>query len=167
MQLDLDKDRPLLARRITEGVSAFVSTSPRPLPLPISRVDIEFDLTTMDRPCVWAYLDTEPNGEPGSGSSARWQLMEQWCEHWVPACHAACGGEPAIVRADGREVPVEDEDGLNRASGQFFVALLKGLRDFGVFNELPRAENCYLGVYVVGGGFGWPAWKDRGPDNMV
>jgi hypothetical protein len=167
MRLDLDKDRSTLARGITEGVNAFVSASPRPLALPVTRIDIEFDLTTMDYPCVWAYLDTQPDGEPGSGTSARWQLMEQWCEPWAPACHAACGGEPVTVRAGSREIPVEDEDGLNQAAGEFFVALLKGLRDFGTFNELPRAANCYLGVSTVGGGFGWPAWEDRGPDNMV
>jgi hypothetical protein len=167
MKLDLDRDRPLLARRITEGVIAFVAASPRPLALPVTRIDMEFDLTTMDYPRVWAYLDTEPNGEPASGTSARWQLMEQWCEHWAPACHAACGGEPVTVRAGGREVRVEDEDGLNRAAGEFFVGLLKELRDFGTFNELPRAASCYLGVSTTGGGVGWPTWEDRGPDNMA
>ena len=167
MRLDLDRDRPVLARRIAEGVAAFASAAPPPLDLPVTRIDIEYDLTTMDEPCVWAYLDTHPGGEPASGSSARWKLLEQWCPHWAAACHAACVGQPVTVRAAGREVRVEDEDDLNRAAGQFFVGLLKELRDFATFTELPRAGDCYLGVSTTGGGFGWPAWEDRGPDNMV
>src|SRR5262249_24184328 len=110
MQLDLDKDRPVLARRITEGISAFAAASPPPLALPVTRVGIQSDRSTMDPPCVWASLDTHPAGEPGSGTSDRWQLLELWCGHWAPACHAACGGEPVTVRAGGRAVPVEDED---------------------------------------------------------
>jgi hypothetical protein len=167
MRLDLDKDKPVLARRLAEGVAAFAAASPPPLPLPVTRIDIQYDLTTMAEPCVWAYLDTEPGGEPDSGTSARWKLLEQWCPHWGPACQAACAGRAVAVRGGGREVQVEDEDGLNRAAGQFFIGLLKELRDFGTFNELPRAANCYLGVSTTGGGFGWPAWEERGPNNMV
>jgi hypothetical protein len=164
--LDLDQDRAVFARLIADGVRTFNEASPPPLALPVTRVDIRFDLLSMADPCVWVVLDTEPNGEPDSGTSATWQLLERWCEHWAPACQAV-GDEPVTVRSLGRSVRVADEEALARAVGGFFVALAKSLRDFGAFNDLPRAAACYLGVSAVGGGFGWPAWEDRGPDNMA
>lgn len=166
-QLDLDKERPVFARLIADGVEQFLSASPRPLARPVTRIDIEFDLTTMDQPCVWVYLDTEPQGAPDSGTSARWKLMERWCEPWAAACHAACDDEPVAVHAAGQTITVGSEDELKRVAGSYFVGLVTGLRDFGTFNGLPCAENCYLGVSAVGGGFGWPVWEDRGPGNML
>ena len=164
--LDLDKDRPVFAQLIADRVSAFVTASPRPLALPVTRVDVKFDLTSMDVPCVWVELDTEPAGEPDSGHSETWKLLEHWCDHWAPACHAV-EEEPVTVRSLGRSVPVKDEKDLDRTVGEFFVDLMKSLRDFGTFNDLPRAAECYLGVSAIDGYFGWPRGEDRGPDNMI
>lgn len=166
-QLDLDKDRSVFARLIADGLEQFLSASPCPLTLPVTRIDIKFDLTTMDQPCVWVYLDTEPQGAPDSGSSAQWKLMEKWCESWAAACHSACDDEPVKVHSGGQTTTVASEDELKRVVGSYFVGFVIGLRDFGTFNELPCADICYLGVSAVSGGFAWPAWEDRGPANML
>jgi hypothetical protein len=92
--------------------------------------------------------------------------MERVLKHWAPACHAV-GEEPVTVRSLGRAVRIEDEKELDETAGEFFVSLLKSLRDFGVFNGLPRAEKCYLGVAALGGWFGWPPYENRGSDNIV
>ena len=62
---------------------------------------------------------------------------------------------------------VRDETTLCKAVGLFFVEVAQALRKVGVFKALPRAPKCYIGVSTVDGEFGWPAYEDRGPDNMV
>ena len=46
--------------------------------------------------------------------------------------------------------------------------MLLEAREKGVFNDLPRADRCELGVEdPTTGEFGWPRYEDRGKKNLA
>jgi hypothetical protein len=166
MQLNLTKERDAFRSQIAAAVTAFRNSAASKRIKPITRVDIKYDLTSEKYPRVWVELDTEPKGEPDTGRSETYQIMERVCKHWARPCHAANDGEEVTVVAPGGSTVVDDEESLCEAVGLFFVDLIQALREAGAFDDLPRAEKCYLGVSTYDGVYGWPAWEDR-DDNML
>jgi len=71
-ELDLDSEGSVFAQLITQGINHFNSKNPRPLRLPVTRIDIQFDLLSADVPVVWSFLDMtscrelyDPSSAPG------------------------------------------------------------------------------------------------------
>ncbi len=108
----------------------------------------------------------EANGEPG-GSRDKVRFLEIEPEHWTEPCHAAFEGNSVTIEWTGHSSDANDEESLCEAVGQFLVEIVKSLRDDGVFNDLPRAEHCYLGVSTYDGVWGWPVYDARGTDDLV
>jgi hypothetical protein len=167
---DLRKDYHEIGARITAGISSFCPSATAATYKPITRIDIKFDLESAadGNPCVWAYLDTEPNGEPDSGTSETYDIMRQRAYRgWSAPCNAAHNGIAVMVISPSGKKVVDNNDAFREAVGWFFVDLLKSLRDQGAFKFLRCASHCYLGVDGDTGEFGWPCYEDRGPDNML
>jgi hypothetical protein len=152
---------------IADAVRQFCQNRTSEVELPVTRFDLQFDLTSEVTPHLWAYLDTEPRGLPCSGRSKTYRIWDRVMEHWAAPCHAANDGEPVVVVAPAGTTTVNDEESLYQAVGPYFVEIVQSLRSVGVFHPLPRAAECYLGVSAYDGTFGWPAWNDRGPENMI
>ena len=167
LQLDPTKERGAFIAQIATSVKNFSSTAKSKGIAPITRVDVKFDLTSEAYPRVWVELDTEPGGEPSTGRSKTYVISERVCEHWARPCHAAMEGKTVTVLGSSGSTKVNNETLLCSAVGLFFVDLTKSMRKAGLFSSLPRSDKCYLGVSTEDGEYGWPAYEDRGPDNML
>ena len=166
LELDLTKDRETFRAMIAAGVAKFCEDPDAKNALPITRIDIKFDLLGGDCPVIEAYLDTDEEGHPDTGTSKTYGLMDVGQETWAAACQAV-DDEPVVVRSHLGMKKVQSEDELDEVVGLFFVDLIKEMRDAGAFRKIRRAQECYLGVSGYDSNFGWPTWEDRGPDNMV
>ena len=155
--LDLEPFREKLTQEMINGVKNFNGDGP------ITRVDVWYDLVSMDVPMVRLYLDNHPTGEPCSGSSDEFDLMELELPEWSDACHA----DNAVIKYSGKSLKTDDEESLCEAVGLFLLEIILAIRDKGVLSALPRAEKCYIGVSTYDGVWGWPVWEDRGKNDMV
>lgn len=155
--LDLEHYRDQLTREMTAAINSFEGEGP------ITRVDVWYDLVSMEVPMVRLYLDTHPTGEPCSGSSETFDLMELEFEAWAEACHA----DVKTIEYSGSQHTVDDEETLCEAVGLFLLEIILSLRDEGIPSKLPCAEKCYIGVATYDGVWGWPDWDDRGKNDMV
>ena len=90
--LDLEPFREKLKQEMVNGLQGFNGNGP------ITRVDVWYDLVSMDVPMVRLYLDNHPTGEPSSGSSDEIDLMELEFPEWVNACHA----ENSVIKYSGK-----------------------------------------------------------------
>jgi hypothetical protein len=164
--IDLRADVAEFETLMDRGVSAFVGSQNVDPNVLITRIDIRFTLTSAEVPIIDGFFDTHPRGEADTGTSKTFPWFEALCHHWA-IMNGVLDGLTLTVRTADGSYTVRDEESLNAAVGPFFVALLKSTRDRGAFGRLPLAKQCYLGVAESEGAFGWPAWKDRGPENMV
>lgn len=164
--IDLRADVAEFQMLMDRGVSSFIGNQSVDPAVLITRIDIRFTLTSADVPMVDGFFDTHPKGEPDTGTSKTFPWFEALCHHWA-IMNGVLDGITLTVRTADGSYTVRDEKSLNAAVGPFFVALLKSARDRGAFGPLPLAKQCYLGVAESEGAFGWPAWEDRGPENMV
>jgi hypothetical protein len=51
--------------------------------------------------------------------------------------------------------------------GEALKHVLLTARDQGVFQPLPKADKCQLGVENFDGFYGWPAYEERGRENLL
>jgi hypothetical protein len=167
LSLDLTKERGAFITQLAAAVKQFSTMAKSNGSAPFTRVDIKFDLTSEAYPRVWFELDTEPSGEPSTGGSKTYVISERVCGHWARPCHAAMEGKTVTVLGPSGSTKVNNETSLCNAVGLFFVELTKSMRKAELFSSLPRSAKCYLGVSTEDGEYGWPAYEDRGPDNML
>lgn len=155
--LDLEPFREKLKREMISGVQNFDGDGP------ITRVDVWYDLVSMEVPMVRLYLDNHPTGEPSSGSSDEIDLMEIELPEWTDACHAEC----AAIQYGENSIKTDDEESLCEAVGLFLLEIILSIRDAGILSSLPRGEKCYIGVSTYDGVWGWPVWEERGVNDLV
>lgn len=167
MELRLTDDRDRLAESLADAVRDFSARQAGRLELPVTRFDIQFDLTSELVPRAWAFVDTEPSGTPFTGHSKTYPVWNFVLASWAPPCQAALDGRDVTVLTAAGTTRADDEESLYQAVGPFLVGIVLDLRSTGTFDSLPRAATCFLGVSAYDGTYGWPAWRDRGPANMV
>jgi hypothetical protein len=51
--------------------------------------------------------------------------------------------------------------------GDLLKSVLLRARSDGVFAHLPRSPQCELGVEEHDGNYGWPAYEERGKENLA
>jgi len=164
MRLNLTKDRDGVVEWITGAVPKIARSRKRAKTEPITRLDLSFDVSSMEVPLAYFGFSTEPGGEPGH--SSHW-VAEQDFPHWARPCGRALGGKELEVVSPPGTKTVNDETTLCEAIGLYFVDVVKQLRDAGTFRHLPVAQKCYLGVASYDGTYAWPWYEHRGPDNML
>ena len=133
----------------------------------VARVDVGFGL---DEP-AWVCLvfDTRPDAEPDGEWNGHIQGNDLERPHWAEALDAVFEGEPiTLILPDGTRLePTEDGDELVAAVGDMLKAVLLKARADGLFDALPRAPRCELGVEEQNGGYGWPVYEERGRENLA
>lgn len=168
-QLDLRKDFAEVYAYLAERVRSFdpeANDGPGD-PGPITRIDVGYGFEKSG----WVALifDTRPDPEPDG----------EWNEHidgndlerprWL-AAHEANDDKPVrLILPDGteRELPPGSCDAFATVFGDLLKGVLLKARADGVFAGLPKAPRCELGVEEQEGGYGWPAYEERGQDNLV
>jgi hypothetical protein len=133
---------------------------------PVGRIDVGFGLYQSGWVCL--VFDTRPDAEPDG----------EWNEHiagndldrprWAKACEALDGESLAVILPDGtRLVPPAGGGGLAATLGDMLKGVLLKARADGVFAALPKAPRCELGVEEQDGDYGWPAYEERGQENLA
>ena len=166
-ELDLRQDQAAFVAAIATAVREYSKSSRSRGSKPATRIDLKFDLTSEAFPRVWVELDVEPSGEPQTGRTTPVPIFERVCKHWARPCRAALEGKPVNVVTPRGTKTVNSETSLCEAVGEFFVDLIGSLRSRQVFQNLPRAAHCYLGVRTEDGEFWWPNHETQGRENMV
>ena len=89
--------------------------------------------------------------------------------HWAEAGERNETEPIDVILMDGstRTLPVAENDTLAILIGEMFREVMLHARDTGVFDALPLAERCELGVEEFNGIYGWPEYVDRGRENLV
>jgi hypothetical protein len=141
----------------------------RPFHPLVTRIDFVYSLGDGTAPpWVRLSLDTKPGSEPDGDPT---HPLFDYVEHseWGMAVRD-------LFWSEGRRMPLILTTGeLSDCDAREFECLigdllgdaLKTARDQKVFERLPKAERCEMGVEQFGGGYGWPAYKDRGAENLV
>jgi len=73
-------------------------------------------------------------------------------------------GDLAGKKVDVRENPDEI---ICNIVGEAMKHVLLTAREQGIFNKLPQTDRCELGVENMEGLYGWPAYEDRGKENLA
>ena len=167
IELDLRPEQSAFIAQIAAAVTAFSKSAKAKHCKPITRVDVKYDLTSEAFPRVWVELDDEPSGEPQTGRSDPVLIFERVCKRWARPCHAAMDRKSVNVATPRGSKTVNSETSLCEAVGEFFVDLIKSLRNGGVFRSLPRAAKCYIGVRTEDGEFWWPDHQKQGSEYVV
>lgn len=135
---------------------------------PVSRIDLSFSLGDSEAtPWVHLHFDTKPGSDP-DGSPTHPDFAKLRRKSWLAAVQATCEDESVKVIGLAGKARKCAGDALVEAVGSFLVAMLLDARATGVFEELPKTKRCELGVEdPCSGAFGWPAYEQRGKENLV
>ncbi len=169
--IDLRKDAVDVQEMLTDAVNEYAAkhkaaATAKTHP-PVTRVDLIYSLGDSEStPWVHLHFDTKPGSEP-DGDPTHPDFARRTREEWLPAVQAVCDEEEVnVVKPDGKTRKCGDAE-LGETIGDFLVAMLLEARANGVFASLPKGDRCELGVEDSSGEFGWPAYDDRGKENLV
>jgi hypothetical protein len=168
-RLDLRKDFADVYAFVADRVRSFdPATNDGPGEAgPVTRIDVGFGLYQSGWVCL--VFDTRPDAEP----DGEWNeyIEETVLERpsWAKACEAVEAGALVLILPDGtrQELPAEATDQLVAALGGMLRGVLLKARADGVFARLPKTARCELGVEEQDGSYGWPAYEERGQDNLA
>ena len=113
---------------------------------------------------VVVVFDTRPDAGPDGEWTARIEGNELERPDWREAGE---GGPIGLISLEGVESELDEDAELAEPLGEVVKAVLLKARADGVFAGLPKAEGCELGVEHFDGGYGWPAYEERGRENLV
>src|SRR2546423_13014300 len=135
---------------------------------PVSRIDLIFSLADGEAtPWVHLHFDTKPGSKP-DGDPTHPDFAELERPSWLPATKAVCEDKKVSVTLQNGKTKKCGDAELTEAIGTFLVDMLMAARANNVFASLPKGDRCELGVEdPMTGEFGWPAYQDRGKQNLV
>ena len=95
---------------------------------------------------VVVVFDTRPDAAPDGEWNAHIEGNELERPSWLEAGEANMEGPITLVRLDGKEVKLRKNTELAKPLGELVKAVLLKARADGVFDGLPKADGCELGV---------------------
>jgi hypothetical protein len=167
MKLDLRRDFKEIYAHLVARVRNFKpdSNDGPGDPGPVKMIEVGFEYSQ----CGWlaVVFDTRPNAEPDGEWTGHIDGNAIERPHWLEAGEAHMEGPITLVHWDGtrKELPASTE--LAELLGELIKAVLLKARADGVFVKLPKAPGCELGVEHLEGYYGWPAYEDRGKENLA
>lgn len=170
-KLDLRKDFNDIYEHVVQRVRAFdpaTNAGPGDGSSPVYMIDFGFQCEQDG----WVVLifDTRPNAGPDGewNSFIDDNVLER--KHWHEALLALEDGSVEVLLPDGKKRKITGKTEFEDFAA-LFGELLKGVllkaRASGVFKTLPKAKKCHMGVEEQEGRYGWPAYEDRGKDDLV
>lgn len=179
MQLDLRTDFTEILAFIVERVTAY---DPEVVAGPgkggaVSQIDLGFDF--VDSGWVSLIFDTRADAEPDGEWTLHIEGNALERPHWARAANAAENGELTLIQTDGAEKVLElpepaengdegeEDNPMAVALGDLLKEVLLKARADGLFEKLPKTENCMLGVEHIRGEYGWPEYDLRGEGNLA
>lgn len=169
MIVDIRKDIPDFLAYIRERVAQHVEAATKSQTAEsVTRIDFGFEFGQGNE--LWLVFDTRADAEPdGHWTMQCGEIRELKRPDW-PIWHELPDDEVVyFIDLNGQKINVMDnpDEQICEIVGDAMKHALLVARDQGVFNSLPRAERCELGVENMEGFYGWPIYEDRGNDNLV
>jgi hypothetical protein len=167
MRLDLRRDFDDIRAHLTDCVRGFDPAGGNVLgdPGPVKMVEFGFEYAQAG--WVVIVFDTRPDAKP----DGEWTMLIDGNElerpHWFEAGQANIKGPITVVQLDGAETELPPGTELADILGEVVKAALLKARNDGVFAGLPKAPGCEMGIEHFDGGYGWPAYKERGKENLA
>lgn len=87
--------------------------------------------------------------------------------HWHKARLALEDGPVEVLLPDGKKRTITEYEAFATLLGELLKGVLLKARADGVFKSLPKAKKCHIGVEEQDGSYGWPAYEDRGKNDLV
>lgn len=119
---------------------------------------VHFDTRPIhDRDGEWTvFLDREPFNR---------DLLER--PDWYAACTEA--DEVIFILPDGTRRPVRDvtEEEYAALLGEFIKGVMLRAKDGGVFDHLPKQNECQIDIEEFNGHWAWPEYEQLGKSNLV
>jgi hypothetical protein len=171
MAIDLRKDaidfRELLAKAVKKYATRSRNSKTAKKYPPVTRIDFTYSLGDSEStPWAYLHLGTDPKCEPcGQWSHPDFAHLDR--EAWLPSAKSVSDGKTVPVTLMNGKTQKCGYEQLVQAIGEFLVSILIAARDDGVLKDLPKGKRCELGVEEMEGAFGWPAYDDRGKENLV
>jgi hypothetical protein len=134
-------------------------------PGPVKLIEVGFEYPQAG--WVVVVFDRRPDAEPDGEWTAHIDGNALDRPHWLEAGEANSAGPITLVQLDGTETELPAGAELAEPLGELLKAVLVKARADGVFRALPKAPGCELGVEHFEGGYGWPAYEERGQDNLA
>ena len=170
-KLDLRKDFNEIYKHVVRRVRTYdpsTNAGPGDGTSPVHMIDLGFQCEQDG----WVVLifDTRPDAEPDGewNSFIDENLFER--RHWQDALLSLEHGPVEVVLPDGKKRKITGETEFVDFAA-LYGDLLKGVllkaRADGVFKFLPKAKECHMGVEEQEGRYGWPAYEDRGKDDLA
>lgn len=131
---------------------------------------IEFGFEFGQANWVAIAFDTRPDAEPDGEWSGMLRKKDfLYRPKWPIWEKLADDAKVYFMNLAGKKVNVmKDPDTMIcRIVGEALKQTLLTAREQGVFDALPKAERCELGVENLEGFYGWPKYEDRGKENLV
>jgi hypothetical protein len=122
---------------------------------------------------VWLHFDTRPNPEPDGAWTRQIGKIPVLKRPKWPTWESLPEGEQVIfIDLQGQQVEVTTAENTDELIctivGDALKHVLLTARDSGLFKSLPKSDRCEMGVMdVMSGYYGWPAYQDRGKENMA
>jgi hypothetical protein len=168
VRLDLRRDFADIYAHLADRVRGFNPAGSNVLggPGPVKMVEVGFEYSQAG--WVVVAFDTRANAEP-DGEWTHLITEENMLNlpHWLEAGEANMEGTITVVQLDGSEAVLPPGTELAEVLGEVVKAVLLKARADGVFAMLPKVPSCQLGVEHFSGAYGWPAYEERGQDNLA
>jgi len=167
MRLDLRRDFADIYAHLADRVRGFDLAGGNVLgdPGPIKMIEVGFEYS-QDGWLVVVF-DTRPNAEPDGEWISLIEGNEMERPQWLAAGEAHMDGPITVIQLDGTEAVLRSGTELAEILGEVVKAAVLKARADGIFAGLPKAPGCELGVEHFSGYYGWPAYEDRGQDNLA
>ena len=169
MIVDIRKDVPDFMAYIRQRV-AEQAVAPKKSGAPdrVSRIDFGFEFGQGNE--LWLVFDTRPDAEPDGEWTLQVSNVPSLKRPDWPVWHELPEDEAVhFIDLGGSEVDVMEnpDEMICEIVGEAMKHALVLARDEGVFDALPKAERCEMGVENMEGFYGWPMYEDRGRENLV
>jgi hypothetical protein len=165
--VDLRRDAKRIHDYVVKRVSQQRKKSGDP---PVKQIVMGFDYGNSG--FVSLHFDTRANAEPDGEWTQHIEANELKRPQWNRAAEAMGEKPIQFVLPDGtkRNVAVDDDFGDEAMAGllgEMLKNVLLSARAEGIFAPLRKAKGCELGVEELEGNYGWPAYEERGKENMA
>jgi hypothetical protein len=168
MVIDIREDVPEMLEYVRQRVDAHLATVSKDKALPPVKM-IEFGFEFGQGNWVALVFDTRPDAEP----DGEWTrdidriLLER--PKWPIWHKLPDDAQVYFINLAGEKIDVmpNPDELICNIVGDAMKHVLLTAREKGFFKPLPKADKCELGVENMEGYYGWPAYEDRGRENLA
>lgn len=168
MVIDIREDVRELLEYVRRRVDEHIAKAAKVKKLPPVKM-IEFGFEFGQGNWVALVFDTRPDAEPDGEWSRGINKLLLERPNWPIWHKLPDDAKVEFIDLKGKKVNVmkNPDKMICKIIGDALKYVLITAWDKGVFRRLPKAGKCELGVENLEGLYGWPAYRDRGKENLA